>query len=273
MKLALRLLLIGCTFTSTARADEPPPPSVAQKAGGLLVQVNVEANVSADKVFKPVSIAPDVSYGLTSDLTVSLIHSTVGTTGFRGGTGRGICVTGTDNGCGGGLYNNAGVEALFAPLHGMVAAGLVAGFYVNPGAATSAAPNGYDVKLGAKAKLTAGALALSFNPSVFIATNRRDATPPNPDLLYLPLGVTYKVAQPFTAGLGTGVFSLDISNFSSNFSIPLGVNGMYAIDPHLAVGGSFTFAKLTGASALRDATPAAVGADFRGVHVWLNYTR
>jgi len=52
---------------------------------------------------------------------------------------------------------------------------------------------------------------------------------------------------------------------SAVFAIPC--HGLCPIDAQLTVGRSFTFAKLTGANALHAATPAAIGPDFRGMHV------
>ena len=55
--------------------------------------------------------------------------------------------------------------------------------------------------------------------------------------------------------------------------MPLGVNAVVTINPAIAVGAAFTFGKLVGAPALSDATPSQTGADFRAIHVWLNYSQ
>jgi hypothetical protein len=74
-----------------------------------------------------------------------------------------------------------------------------------------------------------------------------------------------------TAGIGSGIKGpvKDFSRFGDSFVVPFGVNAVVTLDPTFAVGGSFTFGKLVGGTALAD---AATGADYRGIHVWINYT-
>jgi hypothetical protein len=104
---------IGCiALVCMARVTAGAAPGLTLAPGGLFVQLDLELDASSGAVAKPFSIAPDVSVGATSDLTLSVIHSTYGTTGFRGGTGLGLCVSGTSGGCPH-PYNNVGGEALY----------------------------------------------------------------------------------------------------------------------------------------------------------------
>ncbi|MEO6772692.1 MAG: hypothetical protein ABI467_06680 [Kofleriaceae bacterium] len=235
-------------------------------SGGLFVQLNLETNVGAGTIAKPVSIAPDISVGATHDLTFSLIHSTFGTTGFRGGAGLGLCVTGTSDGCAH-VYNNVGGEAVYSVLAGDASMALVGGLY-----SLDLADSFVNLKLGIKTKLSSGRLALTVNPSVFTGLDKRDAMVPNGDQLYVPIGLSYNVSPVVTAGVGTGVKGPlgGFSKFGDTFLVPLGVNALVKLDPAFAIGGSFTFGKLGGGQALAD---AATGADFRALHVWLNYSR
>src|SRR5262245_33174573 len=52
----------------------PPRPGLTLKEGGMLAAVTFEIGLNTGKQLQPVSIAPDLSYGMTSDLTVSLVH-------------------------------------------------------------------------------------------------------------------------------------------------------------------------------------------------------
>jgi hypothetical protein len=230
--------------------------------GGLFVQLDVEMNVSSGTVLKPVSIAPDVSVGVTPELTLSLVNSTFGTTGFRGGTGDGLCVTGTTGGCPH-VYNNVGGEAVYSLVEGDVAVAAVGGVY-----SLNIDGSFVDLKLGAKTKITQGVVTVLFNPSIYAGMNHR-AT--NADQLYLPLGIAVKVAPPLSVGLGTGIKGplANFSSFGAKYTIPLGINGVVTFNPMFAIGASFTFGKLVGGPEL----PAdSTGTAFRGVHVWLNYT-
>src|ERR1044071_3122139 len=77
-----------------AKAPEPPPPppppSVTLRQGVVAGSVAIEASVSAGNVFAPLSIAPDLSVGITDELTLSAVHSGSALSGFRGGAGAGV---------------------------------------------------------------------------------------------------------------------------------------------------------------------------------------
>jgi hypothetical protein len=248
-----------------ATASAGASPGLTLDPGSVFVQLDVELNMASGAVGKPLSIAPDVSVGATHDLTFSLIHSTYGTTGFRGGTGLGLCVTGTNNGCPH-PYNNVGGEALYSVLEGDAAMALVAGVY-----SVDLADSFVDLKLGLKTKLSAGPIALTLNPSVLVALDKREAMAANGDQLYVPIGLGYKLSPVVTVGVGSGIKGPlgGFTRFGDSFVVPLGVNAVVTIDPAFAVGGAFTFGKLVGGTALPDAT---TGPDFRAIHVWLNYT-
>ena len=261
-----RIALAIVTWTAVAHAD---PARLTLPTGGLFVQLDLELNLAKASVAKPFSIAPDVSYGVTQDLTLSLIHSTFGTTGFRGGTGDGLCITGTSNGCPH-PYNNVGAEALYSLATGDAPIAGVVGLY-----SLNLDQSFVDLKLGLKTKFALGAFALVFNPSIYIGMNDREATTPNVDQLYLPVGLTYKISPQLAVGIGSGIKGPvnDVSRFGKAWLVPLGANAVVTLDPAFAVGAAFTFGKLAGAPALEDATPPQTGADFRALHVWLNYTR
>lgn len=233
--------------------------------GHVLVQLDLELNLAKDNVAKPFSIAPDVSIGATHELTFSLIHSTFGTTGFRGGTGLGLCVSGTSGGCMH-PYNNVGGEALYSVLAGDAAVALVVGVY-----SLDLADSFVDLKVGMKTKFSSGPLALTLNPSVYAGLDKRDAMVANGDQLYVPVGLSYKLSPVVTAGVGSGIKGPlgGFARFGNAFLVPLGVNAVVTLDPAFAVGASFTFGKLVGGTALAE---TATGADFRAVHLWINYT-
>jgi hypothetical protein len=261
-----RVKAIGClALVCAAAAAAEAAPGLTLDPGHVFVQLDLELNASAGSVGKPFSIAPDVSVGATDDLTLSLIHSTYGTTGFRGGTGLGLCVTGTSGGCPH-PYNNVGGEALYSVLKGDAAMALVAGVY-----SLDLADGWVDLKLGFKARFASGPLALTVNPSVFAGLDKRDAMTPNLDQLYVPIGLGYKLSPVLTVGVGSGIKGTlgGFTRFGDKFNVPLGINAVVTIDPALAFGASFTFGKLAGGTALPD---AATGSEYRGVHVWVNYT-
>jgi len=245
-------------------AAPAPQPSVTLKQGGVMIQTNVEVGLNNSAAAKPVSIAPDISYGVTPELTASLVTSTAAITGFRGAAGGGICVTGTDNGCGTALAD-IGLEGTYSLMKGPMALGANAGFLF---LAPLEDGRVYDAKIGVKGKYTAGKVIVTFNPSVWIGLNSRDMG--NKDQLWIPVGLGFKATPELTAGIGTGFKSNDISNLGDTWTIPIGVNATYALNKQMAVGGAFTFGKIAGAGVLSDAMKT--GVDFRALHFWFNYS-
>jgi hypothetical protein len=252
----------------TAPVDAPPPkpgPGLTLGAGQLNVAVNLEINATSDAEGKPTSIAPDVSYGVTDDLTVILVHSTFLTTGFRGGAGAGLCLTGEEDGCKR-VYNNVGAEALYAVRRGplSIAAGggvhaldLDAGFHA--------------VKLGARLRYKTGAVFVASSPSVFVALTERGeemGVTINPDRLYVPIMVGYQVTDPVWVALGTGVKG-PLQGFGDAYQISAGALAGYKLDARMAVGASLIFGRVNRDDDAADRS----GADHRAVQLWFSYTR
>lgn len=269
-------LVLGATMTcalaigpARAAAEGPaapaakPAPGLTLPAGKLNVTVNVEVNASTDAAGRPVSIAPDLAYGVTGDLTVTVVHSRFATTGFRGAAGGGLCVTGTDDGCPK-LYDSAGVEVLYAVARGPLAVALDGGIH-----ALSLDRDFYSAKVGARLRYSAGKLAVLSSPSVLIAATERpddDATTPdNLDRLWVPVLVGYTVTPPLWIAGATGIKG-PIDGFGDGWQLAVGAVATYKIDPTLAVGASLIFGQIAGGG---DAT----GADHRWVQAWVSYTR
>jgi hypothetical protein len=105
---------------------------------------------------------------------------------------------------------------------------------------------------------------------VFIAVTERSAetamgTRVFPDRLWLPVQAMYRVTDPLTLGLGSGIKG-PLQGFGDAWEVPLGCMAQYAIDPSLGVGASLVFGKVLGGA---DGT----GFDSRGVQAWVSYTR
>ncbi|MBK9035741.1 MAG: hypothetical protein IPL61_31580 [Myxococcales bacterium] len=268
--LTLTTLVVAPTLVaSTAAADEAspkPPPGLTLPAGKLNVAVNLEIAMTADQVAKPISISPDVSYGVTSDLTVALVHSRFATTGFRAGVGGGLCVTGTDGGCAE-VYDNVGVEGWYSLARGALAVAAGGGAH-----AVKLHDGFYDLKAGAKIRYAViDKVALHVQTNLLIAvTKREDAAGArlNKDSLWVPVVVTYKATPELTVGLGSGIKG-PLSGFGDAWQVSLGALITYAIDPATGVGASWIFGQvLSGATNPPAPGPAVEGFDFRGLQIW-----
>jgi hypothetical protein len=257
----------GDAASVTAPAEAPAKPvagGLTLAAGAFNITTTVEMSASETNAmtgagpFKPLSIAPDLSYGATRDLTVSVIHSAFGYSGFRGVSGYGLCAT---DGCPN-PYHNFGFEGLYALTRGDVASAVDAGVHTF----FSGSSTFVKVKLGGKMKLTAGRFYATFQPSVDIAVDDRGSG--NKDQVFLPVAAAAKVTSAFAAGVGSGLklMSLSSPGPGGSWLVPLGAFGQYKIGHGLDVGASFVFGKLAGADT------AKPGIEDRHVQVWLSYT-
>jgi hypothetical protein len=243
----------------------PKPTSMTLKQGAVFVQVNAEMSMSKDKVLEPLSLAPDISYGVNDDLTVSLIHSTAAFTGFRGGSGLGLCVTGTDGGCAN-VYNNVGAEGLYSLLKGNFAVAAKAGVLTEFVDVAMESKTFLQAKVGANTRYTMGNVFVQFNPAVWIPLNETDANKPQ---IWLPVALWVKVMPPLSlfaaSGLKGATSNAMDAGFGDLYTINLGGGAQYTINKAVAVGGSFIFGTMFGA-------PDTTGPDSRAVHLWLNYS-
>ncbi|MBK9071477.1 MAG: hypothetical protein IPL79_10805 [Myxococcales bacterium] len=238
-------------------------PGLTLDAGKVNVTATAEINMSKDLVGKPFSLAPDISYGVSDDLTVMLVHSTFLTTGFRGAAGGGLCLAAQEDGCVS-IYNNVGVEALYGVKTGPASLALNAGVH-----ALNLDASFYSAKLGAKFRYTAGKMVVLTSPSVLVAVTERDPDAPKPqnkDSLWVPVAVSYKATPEVAVGAATGIKG-PLDGFGDNWTTSLGFFGTYAMSKTAAVGASWTFGKMIGGL-----PEAALGADFRAVQLWFSYT-
>ena len=195
--------------------------------GRLLVQGFIEMNLSADAAFKPVSLSPDVWYGVRDDISVGLTHSTSGTGGFYGGAGNSLCLTGEDNGCGG-LYRNVALLGRYS----LIDTGL--GVAVGGGLVVSDIdPFTVGIQINAVGRWEHDALAVVFQPSVYLGLNQREGVAGvggNTEAIALPVAAMYDVMPALAVGLQTGL-TLGLSDIASQWTVPLSLGGRYVVTP------------------------------------------
>jgi len=236
-------------------APAPPPPGITLPAGAVQLAITVETNLSHAAVGSPVSIAPEISYGITKDLTVAIVHSSSQLTGFRGSAGAGVCL---GNSCPN-VYADGGVEVLGNILRGTFALATEVGVL-----ATNTQPWRTDLKLGLRAKAGKRFFA-TVSPNVFVAVDaRHDPTAPNKDMLYVPAGVGAKLIPQLTTGIGSGVKG-PLYALGSTWSVPLGAYAQVALTSKISLGSSFVWGKIAGGTKVADP-----GTDARAVQVWLS---
>lgn len=239
-------------------APAPRLPGIALARGHAIVTITLEASLSKSSAFEPASIAPDISYGVTDDITLSLVHSGFATTGFRGSAGNGVCVSGKDHGCAH-VYNNVGAEALVDVVRGPLALAGVAGVHV-----VSIDDSFVDAKAGAQMLLRTGGLTMTFAPSVLVGVTKRSDG--NKGAIFMPASIGRQFGTLFLA-LGGGI-AAPLQESGDSWTARLGVIGRVKVAPSAFVAASFFFPKLAGGDAVMD-----TGVDARTLNLWLTYVR
>lgn len=250
--LSKRAALLGLcltTFTGTALADDDVDP-VSDEADGLVaVQRGVQSpkgmlsaritlgiNMSADLVGKPISLAPDIYYGVSDRLQLGLVHT--GPMGWQSRPGLGLCLTGEDNGCAA-VYDNVGFDVMY----GLAFAGALhlsahGTLYV-----PSFDPSSLVLALGAAGKYHVNdAVSLYFDPQIGIVVSDRDVAD---DALYVPLELQYQAGAPNTLKLLTGLVG-SLSDFGDTLQVPVGVGAVRNVTERVDLGARFSFDNLLG---------------------------
>ena len=236
---------------TAAASTSPTGNQLVLPRGRWLIDATLSLNLSDSAAFKPVSLSPDVWYGATDKLTIGLVHSTAGATGFQGGIGTSLCLTGSSNGCAS-FYNDVGVDARYRMGAGDFTWALDGGLYID-----AIDPSfQFAVKLGVDGRYQAGKLAIEFAPSLFIGlTNRNpppimvgtvtEPAPPNSERLGIPITAIYQATDKVAVAAQLGVI-LPFSNSGDLFTIPFSIGAMYRYDEHINLGLTFSLPAIAG---------------------------
>jgi hypothetical protein len=253
-------VVIGATlFAGRARAQTETEPEAKPHAadamgeggeeqltlpkGRLVLNAFFEINLSDSAAFKPFSISPDLWYGATDEITVGLVHSALGTTGFMGGIGTyglgngdGLCLSGSGDGGCADVYPGFGLEGRYKlkPAFGFTLAA-DGGLYVRH----ISDPIELSIKIGALGRWHKDKLAVEINPSLLIGlTNRTQSETAggvtvdltlNDDILFIPGTVLYTVAPQIDVMGQTGFF-LPLEHTGDTYAIPLSVGASYHLN-------------------------------------------
>jgi hypothetical protein len=220
--------------------------SVTLPKGRVLLDAFLEMNLVSGAEFKPTSLSPDVWYGVTDDVTVGLVHSAVGASGFIGGVGTSLCLTGTDNGCAK-LYDNVGVDVRYKLKIGNLAYAAEGGLYVQ-----SFDPEfRMGIKLGLVGRWQQDKIAVEFAPNVFVGLTGRtvgegDAeVVVNGETLNLPFTGLYAITPKISAALQLGAV-VPFENTGDTYRIPLSIGGHFAVNESLNVNLAFSLLAVAG---------------------------
>jgi hypothetical protein len=196
--------------------------------GRGLVQAYIQMNLSSDLVLKPVSLSPDVWYGLTDDLSLGLAHSAAGTGGLYGGVGTSLCLAGEDNGCGD-VYRNVALLGRYSLLDAGVGLAAQGGLVIG-----ALDPLTLSVQLGIAGRWEMAPIAVVFQPSIQIGITERDSgvegVAGNTEVITIPVAAMFDVMPELSVGLQTGV-TLLLEDIGETWVVPVSLGGRYLITP------------------------------------------
>ena len=248
--IALLLLLAP----AVARAEDDPPPTappadailpamasgerLTMPAKRGLIHAQLGINLSTDAVAKPISLSPDIWYGVNEKLTLGLIHSAVGSTGIQGIPGTSLCLTGSDNGCGK-LYDNVGIDARYTLKSGAkFQLALDAGLFVN-----SFDPFALSLKAGVAGRYRLGKkAALEFSPNLFFGITARDGSTNgmvtvagNQEVLTVPVNLIYALDEKIGLMAQLAFSVPPFKDAGDLYTFGFAVGGSYAINKQLSL--------------------------------------
>jgi hypothetical protein len=271
--MALAVLVGTGTGTVSAQSDgdEGVAGEVTEEqqmtlpAGRAFVQVFAEINLSTDAAFKPFSIAPDLWYGVSDELTVGLVHSTRGATGFFGGVGDGLCLTGEENGCGK-IYNNLGIDARYHFYRsGGITMAADGGLF-----ARSFDPFALALKVGATGRWQSGQLAVDLAPSIFAGLTERDPegavdveVTSNKEVFLLPVTAIYAVTPELGAAVQAGL-QVPFEETGDTWIFAMSLGAQYLVNEQISADLAFSLPLLAGG-------PEGTGADARTITLGVGY--
>lgn len=233
--------------------------------GKVLLDAIVEANLGKSAVGKPFSIAPDIWYGASDKLTLGLVHSGRGETGFLTGAGRGLCFGDKDGACAIGLgkiYTSAGAEARIGLTEGgfpfALAIGAVAEAF-KPELVVSG-------KIGLIGRWQSNHAALELAPTVFAGITQRKVAgvSTNEDVFSLPVTLFLKLSPGFAIAVQSGV-SLTIEHAADTYVVPAAVGLAWWVSP------KFSFDLAFGLTAVVDKDDMTKAFDGRSLSLGVGY--
>ena len=238
-------LLFGSLGTAVAdhHAEVAGTDRMVAPRGQLVLYVPVHVNLSEDLAFKPVSVAPDIWYGVTEKLTLGLIHSGYAASGFMGSLADGLCFTGEENGCPN-VYNSVGLDGRFQLVDGTFSLAADGALFIQP-----LDPFSMRLKLGVLGTWSKNKLRLLFNPNLAIGLTERDLG--NKEVLNIPVALMFAVTARLAIAAQTGL-ALPFDQTGELYRVPLSLGVHVPVRPSIAIVAAFTLTALAGGDSIQN---------------------
>ena len=225
---------------SLLRNDESHQPVLAES--DFTVGMMLEINASSGAAFQPVSLAPDIWYGASERLSIGVVHSGLGQTGFFGKTGNGFCFTGSSNGCAK-AYDAFGISSRYSLFSKTLGAYGAVGLAGEIGIFTRTLENlSLASKVGFALIWERGRVQLAAAPSAWVGTARRGSS--NPDELFLPVSAHFTVSRRLRAGVQFG-YAAEL-NYAKRSRFPLSAGLDLSVNERVQFTVVFSFPEIAG---------------------------
>jgi hypothetical protein len=240
--ITLAAVIGAASIVGTARADGDPGGAddivgrdLVLDAGMITADAVLELSISRNQIWDPASLAADISYGVTGDLTIGVVHSARALGVIR--TGDGLCFRGSAHLCRE-AYANTGVDVRYALWRGRlsVAARLrtVIGSYE---------PWKPSVRPGAVVRWRYGRFSVTADAHFqFGLANRLHG---NRDWLRVPVWIAVQPARRIALAFRLGVEG-ELATWEDTYQLPLGLEATVRATEHVDISAFAGFPALGG---------------------------
>jgi len=232
------LALLACGANLARADDRVGQQSLNPPRGSLLVSAALAVGLDTRELGAPIALAPDAYVGVTSRLTLGLVHSgrALGLLDSRWG----LCLTGRTGGCDR-VVSGTGLDGWYTFLRGR-------GFELAARARFYAARYGDPVKLrltlGLLGLWRVGPVALRFDPHVSVGLVNRELG--NADTLNVPVHLLVGLGRHVAIYLRTGLQGT-LRFFADQYAVPLGLGVLVRPGARWELGAQFVLRGLLGA--------------------------
>ena len=223
----------------SAGPTDPFAPSLVLDATHFTAALTFEANLAPLQVGSPTSLAPDLWYGVTRDLTVGVIHSDASIDRVPAffEPGETICVHLEEVSCPR-HYHGSGVDGVYAIQRGALDVALHARFLIR-----DVDPIKPALTLGSTLRWRHRWLSVVGDPYVQLGLANRSAG--NRAELWLPVTVAYAPIARASIELHTG-YNSDFAVWNDGYYVPVLVRVRGRVIDQLELGAGIGFASVLG---------------------------
>ncbi len=232
-------------------------PLVTLRQGGISVDGDVVIGLSSGSAGKPISIVPNIYYGINDQLTVGISHNTVADIFQTAGSGLGLCLTGDGDGGCLKTYSNLSLDSLYSFLRSST---MDLAFHGGLDFLSLSDPTWLSLRLGVKGKTMAGPVQIIFDPSINIGLTERDF---NKERILLPARFGFLVTPQLNLGVSIALAGF-LDGFGDTYAVPLGIGGVFSLNNQFDLRAQFSFDQLIAANnSGADARTLSFGAAYR----------